>query len=53
VFSACEPLQVAEYDVPFISVLQPTENNPAGRMMRRSLANMASFFTEQMAASTS
>lgn len=39
----------SEYDVPFISVSQPTENNPAGRMMRRTLANMASFFTEQMA----
>jgi site-specific DNA recombinase len=39
----------SEYGVPFISVSQPTENNPAGRMMRRTLANMASFFTEQMA----
>ncbi|QDT57079.1 hypothetical protein Pan44_51450 [Caulifigura coniformis] len=39
----------SEYDVPFISVTQQTENNPAGRMMRRTLANMASFFTEQMA----
>lgn len=39
----------SEYDVPFISVSQPTDNNPAGRMMRRTLANMASFFTEQMA----
>ena len=39
----------SEYDVPFISVSQPTESNPAGRMMRRTLANMASFFTEQMA----
>ena len=39
----------SEYDVPFISISQPTENNPAGRMMRRTLANMASFFTEQMA----
>ncbi len=38
-----------EYEVPFISVSQPTDNNPAGRMMRRTLANMASFFTEQMA----
>jgi site-specific DNA recombinase len=37
----------SEYDVPFISVSQPTENNPAGRMMRRTLANMASFYTEQ------
>ena len=38
-----------DHGVPFISVSQPTENNPAGRMMRRTLANMASFFTEQMA----
>jgi DNA invertase Pin-like site-specific DNA recombinase len=37
----------SDFDVPFISVSQPTENTPAGRMMRRTLANMASFFTEQ------
>ena len=37
----------SEFDVPFISVSQPTEKNPAGRMMRRTLANMASFYTEQ------
>ncbi len=37
----------SEYDIPFICVSQPTENNPAGRMMRRTLANMASFYTEQ------
>ena len=37
----------SEYDVPFISISQPTENTPSGRMMRRTLANMASFFTEQ------
>ncbi len=37
----------SEYDLPFISVSQPTENTPAGRMMRRTLANMASFYTEQ------
>lgn len=37
----------SEYDVPFVCVSQPTENNPAGRMMRRTLANMASFYTEQ------
>src|SRR5207253_9595215 len=42
-----EPLE-AEFDLPFISVSQPTENTPAGRMMRRTLANMASFYTEQM-----
>ncbi len=39
----------SEYNVPFISISQQTENTPAGRMMRRTLANMASFFTEQMA----
>ncbi len=37
----------SEYGVPFVSVSQPTENSPAGRMMRRTLANMASFYTEQ------
>ncbi len=37
----------SDYDVPFLCVSQPTENNPAGRMMRRTLANMASFYTEQ------
>lgn len=37
----------SEYGLPFISVSQPTENTPAGRMMRRTLANMASFYTEQ------
>jgi site-specific DNA recombinase len=38
----------SEHNVPFISISQPTENTPAGRMMRRTLANMASFYTEQM-----
>lgn len=37
----------SDYGLPFISVSQPTECNPAGRMMRRTLANMASFYTEQ------
>ena len=37
----------SDHGVPFISVSQPTENTPAGRMMRRTLANMASFYTEQ------
>jgi DNA invertase Pin-like site-specific DNA recombinase len=37
----------SEHNVPFISVSQPTESNPAGRMMRRTLANMASYYTEQ------
>lgn len=39
----------SEHGVPFISISQQTDNSPAGRMMRRTLANMASFFTEQMA----
>ncbi len=37
----------SEHGLPFISVSQPTDSNPAGRMMRRTLANMASFYTEQ------
>ncbi len=37
----------SEHGLAFVSVSQPTENNPAGRMMRRTLANMASFYTEQ------
>lgn len=37
----------SEHGISFISVSQPTDNNPAGRMMRRTLANMASFYTEQ------
>lgn len=37
----------SEQGLSFISVSQPTDNNPAGRMMRRTLANMASFYTEQ------
>ena len=37
----------SEFGVPFFSVTQPTESSPAGRMMRRTLANMASFYTEQ------
>ncbi len=36
-----------DYEVPFISVSQPTDNTPAGRMQRRMLASMASFYTEQ------
>ena len=43
----------SEYGVPFISVSQPTDNNPAGRMMRRTLANMASFYTEQQSVDVS
>lgn len=37
----------SEYHVPFFSVTQPTENTPAGRMQRRMLASMASYYTEQ------
>lgn len=37
----------SDYSLPFISVSQPTENTPAGHMVRRTLANMASFYTEQ------
>ncbi|HEX4142044.1 MAG TPA: recombinase family protein, partial [Pirellulales bacterium] len=33
------------HGLPFISVTQPTENTPSGRMMRRTLANMAAFTT--------
>lgn len=36
-----------EHGVKVIYVSQPTENSPAGRMMRRTLANMAAFYTEQ------
>jgi len=39
----------SEFGVPFISIHSRQRINPAGRMMRRTLANMASFFTEQMA----
>ncbi len=38
-----------DYGVPMFSITQPTENTPAGRMMRRTLANMATFYTEQQA----
>lgn len=37
----------SDYGVPFISVSQPMESNPAGRMMRRTLASMAAFYTDQ------
>ena len=43
----------SEYNLPFISVSQPTESTPAGRMMRRTLANMASFYTEQQSVDVS
>ncbi len=37
----------ADFGVPFISVSQPMESNPAGKMMRRTLASMAAFYTDQ------
>ncbi len=37
----------SDYGLSFISVTQPTENTPAGRMQRCKLANMASYYTEQ------
>ena len=37
----------ADYGLPVEYITQQTENTPAGRMMRRTLANMASFYTEQ------
>lgn len=41
-----ERLEV-DFGLKVIYITQPTENTPAGRMMRRTLANMASFYTEQ------
>jgi len=37
----------ADFDIPVIYVAQPTENTPAGRMQRRIMANMATFYTKQ------
>ena len=37
----------SECGLEVVYVTQPTENTPAGRMLRRTLANMASFYTEQ------
>lgn len=37
----------SEYGVPVTYVARPTENNPAGRMQRRILSSMATFYTEQ------
>jgi site-specific DNA recombinase len=37
----------SDHGVPFISVSQPMESNPAGKMMRRTLASIASFYTDQ------
>lgn len=41
-----ERLEV-DFNLKVVYITQPTENTPAGRMMRRTLANMASFYTEQ------
>lgn len=41
---SCESV---DHGLKVVYVTQPTENTPAGRMMRRTLANMASFYTEQ------
>ncbi|MBP7937905.1 MAG: recombinase family protein [Phycisphaerae bacterium] len=45
-YVALEELE-QKYGVPLICLTQPTEDTPAGRMMRRTLANMAAFTTEQ------
>jgi site-specific DNA recombinase len=37
----------SDHGVKVVYISQPTENTPAGRMMRRTLANMAAFYTEQ------
>lgn len=37
----------SEYGVRFESVTQPSDNSPSGRLLRRSLAMMATFQTEQ------
>ena len=37
-----------DYNLPFISVTQPVENTPTGRMIRRTLATIGAFTTEQM-----
>lgn len=37
----------SHYGIEFVSITQPTENTPTGRMVRRQLATMAAFYTEQ------
>src|SRR4051812_35693596 len=46
-FVALESLE-EDHGVRLISVTQPTENTPSGRMMRRTFATFATFFTEQL-----
>lgn len=47
----CDYLELEELErdnkLPLISITQPTGNTPGGRMERRILATMASFFTER------
>lgn len=45
-FMLLEDIEEA-YDLPIISVTQPTENSPTGRMIRRTLATIGAFQTEQ------
>lgn len=37
----------SRYGLPFIAITQPVQNTPTGRMVRRTLATMAAFQTEQ------
>jgi DNA invertase Pin-like site-specific DNA recombinase len=37
----------SDHDLPFISITQPVQNTPTGRMVRRTLATIAAFTTEQ------
>ncbi len=46
-FVALETLE-EEHGIRLISVTQPTENTPSGKMMRRTFATFATFFTEQL-----
>jgi site-specific DNA recombinase len=46
-FVALEQLE-EDHGVKLISITQPTENTPSGKMMRRTFATFATFFTEQL-----
>ncbi len=37
----------SKYNLPFIAITQPVQNTPIGKMVRRTLATMAAFQTEQ------
>jgi DNA invertase Pin-like site-specific DNA recombinase len=39
----------SDYGLPFVSVTQPVQNTPTGRMLRRMLATFAAFQTDQQA----